>query len=120
MAGGEEFAHIFRDSGHDDDGNRFPPLMGFYLPVKLDPRFFRHGNIQGDEVGGIRFDLLPSLLSILGQERFEPLIPQEGGKISADVFLIVDDQNFFPGSHDPLFRKVWMKRFWTWALSGVI
>ena len=120
MAGGEEFAHVFRDSGHDDDRDRFRPLMGLDFSVKLAPRFFGHGNIQGDEVGGIRLDLLPGFLCLLGEEPFEALISQEGGEIGEDIFLIIDDQNFFPTAMIPSFRKAWMNRFWTWAPSGAI
>ena len=51
MARGDKFLKIPRNARNDDDGDLLPAVVCLHLTIELDPRLFRHGNIQGNQVG---------------------------------------------------------------------
>lgn len=91
-ASGDEFFKIFRYAGNDDDGNALVFFVFFHITVKSHPAFFRHTDVEGDQVGPLILNLLQCILPIFSHKCFVAGVFEQGGKEGSNIGLIINDK----------------------------
>ncbi len=89
MAGGEEFAHVFGNSGHDNDGNLLPAVGRLSFPAEIVPRFFGPGNSRGNPVVLFLPDEVRRLISARVLDHCGEIMSEDRGEESQEIWRVV-------------------------------